>query len=435
MRHRNDITDEERRQAKQKAVRLGLAVGTVCCLTLLIVTCVKLVPLGKENRNAKGDRNDAKKAFDAASKALTSAKQALADAHKRVAELSCAIDGKDNFNQQVNTFKKQVADSDKQAPGKLSEFWHLIFSPDKRKHNNVKTVQHWTETKKVREWDYFWSCFHTFSCGKDTSCCYQYDWHTVTKHIQHPYTKAVITDSEYKNIVSGGNFKLPELSCGMFSRTFSLGAISNYLAHHSQSTTGTPQTGYVETTIDNTYASQFASTYTLDGVTHKQDFKLSADNRVADVATQLASGLLQFLAAAANMFNNTGSNYSALKQQTEKSINGLLAKVSTANTVLDKARDVLTEKQHVLDTINRPYHRALEEYLPSLFLVPIATGVVVAGLAYVLLTCRRTQDHTTYVRFDNDLGARASDTAYRPPSEAPRTPPPASAPLAPHKIF
>src|SRR5688572_7871909 len=103
------------------------AVWATSTFLFLVPTCIELTPLGTNNRNAKGDRDDAKDAYDKTLNELNGIKEKIREARQRVIDLDCAMAGYQDFNQGITTFQKNIDASSAQPIDLLKSFWQLYF--------------------------------------------------------------------------------------------------------------------------------------------------------------------------------------------------------------------------------------------------------------------------------------------------------------------
>ncbi len=401
--------------SSDNAAIAGISVGAVSLLGLLITTCVILTPLGNRLRGAKGDRDQAKKTYDAAARALQTAKDRLTEAQQRVKDLTCAMQGYVNFNQHISNLSAQISNSAQNYQLRLSQFWNLHFAPDQAStDHNVRELSYTTTRYK---YETFWGCAYDHCHKEDNTCCYAYDGHWVTK--KHYYNEVTTVTNHFNNIANGGGIHEPSLRCGYYARTFGTSTANKYVARETpHRTTGRKESGNVYIDYERFYGSQLTASFTLDGVTHSQRFVTNPDIPLVSTGSHLAKSLAAFLAGAVTQFTAIGAGYPALQQRITASLPQLENNVATATDALAEAAKVLAEKQQVVDTANAPYQHGLKLWLPLLFLAPCAAAVV----AYF---CYRGGDKVQEAIIEhrvNNFVPLPKEQPYCPPS--PRTPPP-----------
>ena len=356
--------------------KVSAAVWAASMFSLLIPTCLKLVPLGNKDKSAKGDRDRAQDDYDTTLQKLNGINDQIREARQRVLDLDCAMAGYQGYNNGVVTFSQSIIDSGATPMDRLRLFWNLQFAADRSENSQNVLVKTWSED--VFEYDYYYSCIW-HSCGKGKSCCFDWGWRWVT--YTHQYNEITIIANIYKNIVQGPGLRLTSLNCGYYSRDFQNQVPETYVTYESpQVVSGDRRAGSVYINFERDFGSRVPMDYVLDANTIRTPAIVARSATQGDAATNLAASLYQFLGAAIAAFNVTGANYPALQNSIRNSIPLLLEQASSVNATLQEKALVLAEEQVLFSRADDDFHEGLSLWLPLFFLIPGGLAL----LAYVI---------------------------------------------------
>lgn len=378
-------------------------IGTAACVTsafiFLIPTCIELTPLGRIFRSARGQRDDAQAAVDSTIRRLKGIESKISEDKQRIADLDCAMTGYLGFNQRASDFLSQISGSLASPIDLLKSSWQLQFNSDENKPEQFKTHKSWDEW----ELDYYYSCWHSHcpkdSNGKEESCCWAWDHHYVT----HYYDQITRIENRFKNIITGSPMHIPSLDCGFYSRQFKTFSPENYVTYespHIDSGRRTSGTTYVD--FFREYGSRVKVSFLLDGATTDLMVNVVRNVAMGEAAVTLAENLQQFLSFAIAAFNMAGANYPALQDGFRQEIPKLLTEAASVNETLQQQLLVLAEKQASLDGSDDEYQHGLNLWLPLLFLLPPAIGLLVFTLISLGKNFFDNEDfQAAVVRLDN----------------------------------
>jgi len=328
------------------------SVWAASMFSLLIPTCIVLVPLGNQKRNAQEHKDKAQDTYDQSRNAWLGAQDAADDAKQRVIDLKCAINGYEGFNQAVVAFANTTQSPEPTELNKLNALWLLRFDPDKtQKKTSVRSEQYLT---------------HYYS--------------PIYKQIKtesHPYDVRTTVTEKYNNIVKGTGPQLPPLKCGHYSRSISA-VPSTYKVSESPHLRGGTMYGGGTVTITYTqdYGSRLRFAYLLDDKTTPHTITVQRKVAQETVAEQLNTQLFKFFAAAIAAFHATGANYPDLQARINQSIPFLVDKASKLQHVMQLDKGSVDDYQAVLERSDAEFQKDLSLWLPLFFLVPPVLAVL-----------------------------------------------------------
>lgn len=392
------------------AYRKAITIGTWATSTFVMLapTLVKLIPLGNADRDAKGQLDDAKSAYDSTAKKLYDINAHIHENEQRILNLDCAMAGYQGFNHGVAAFQQRLTDASSLTPvDRLRSVWQFQFDADKTETEHSSRDRSW-DTYDT-EYNYYYSCFHTGGCDDhDQTCCSKWDYETVTN--THYYTERTTIEDRYRNILVGTPLNLPALDCGYYSRQFHTNAPVTYVSHESDhQLSGSRESGTTYVDYYREYASRVSISYTLDGNTVNSVINVIRDALLIDAASNLDTSLQQFLGYAIAAFDMAGSNYLALQDGLRQQIPLLIADAANVNATLQHDALVLADRQNAFDGADGDYKQGLLLWLLLLLLVPGGLALIAflitsnCGKAYAA-----DEEHDDHCHDDVEAGAASA---------------------------
>jgi hypothetical protein len=367
--------------------RVALSTGAASAFALLIPTCLKLAPLGQQQRHDRARRNDASDAYNAARSELDSADANLAEAYERIIDLDCAMANYSSFNERMFAFQERLDQAATLPPlDRLSLIWDVNFADDIVTHEQYIQEKSWDES--VYKYGNYYGR-HGYAWGPH--------WVTET----HRYYETTKIENQYKNIAIGRGIIVAPLACGYYSREFRTMMPETYITYQSPSVrSGHRESGNTYIDLTKQYGSLIPTRFHLDEnqTTPIEIVPREVNNTAA--ANEVAAKLYQFLAASIALFNITGGNYLAVQQGIRRSIPVLTDSVHQANETMQEKALILFNQQTFFNAADRKFKEELSLWLPLLFLVPVTLACFVYLLVPRCCKPRATSQSSAQVPTD-----------------------------------
>jgi hypothetical protein len=371
--------------------RVSCAFGALFLGAYVIPTSVFMDPLGRAQRGAKGNRDDARDEYDNTLGQLNKIQAEIVEDKQRIIDLDCAIPRYQQYNNELIAFQQSLNDPQKTTLGRLG-LWQIYFTPD-RTEDDRKVI---AKTFREDQWVYekYESCDEGY-CAKDVRCCYVTRNHKVT--FEYDYNEITTLTNLYKNIIQGTP-RLFSLNCGYYSRKLQTFAPETYQTYESpkdidQSKKHDPNDAQVTIKYRREFGSRVTVSSTLDGVSVTNPMTVLRAPAQADAADDVVRNLYQFLAATIATFNATGIGYPVLQNRLRNSIPQLIENTVSVNATLQQKALVLAEKQAIFEEADSDYKEGLLKWVLPLFLI----GFVGSGVLYLILvglqeSCTRPEE-------------------------------------------
>lgn len=365
--------------------KMTLVVGSVSFLILLIPTCIELIPLGSKKNRDEDDFDTAKKQRDGILNQFNAKKEQIRENQQRVIDLDCAQRGYQEYNNNINSFYQNIIKSTDSPNTQLDYYWHLQFG------NDFTRVDQSTETRSYDNsgwrYTYDYSCAGEYTCGKDTSCCYNYGYHWVSDTRYYSVITTIV--NEYKNIIQGVGINTMSLNCGYYSRDFQIVPQTYMTAESNRLTSGDKRYGAEQVNFNREWGSRVLANFKLDGNVNSMQINAPRTVTQMDAGIELQKGLNQFLILAIAAFNATGINYSLVQENIRQSIPVLQKQAEEINTELQKKEAIFLDKKKVFDNSDNQYDNGLILWLCLLFGVP---PILSLGTFLIVTQCNRCKD-------------------------------------------
>lgn len=340
--------------------------------TLLILTCVYLIALRDERRQARHARDTAQNDYDSTLNAINLVNSQIEESTQRVSDLDCALAGFPAYNADLIQFQHQLMQSSLPNIDKLHTFWNASMVSDFSRTDQNSARKSYQVLIDA-------SC-PDISCDTQGNC--QTTYYDCSYYETRYYNELTTVVNNYANILQGSGTLLPSLGCGFYSINFQAPSPESYITFESpHQITGSMKNGAVYVAFTRNWGSRISMYRLLDEIQPNIPLIVPNTGSQDEAITSITIQLGQVLNASLILFNNSYTNYPALQTNISNNIPKLEDEVlALTNTSALQYADFLV-KQEQYEEADEKYSEGLALWLPLLFTVSFTVMLITNRIA------------------------------------------------------
>lgn len=368
------------------------AVWFASTVILLIPTAVILSPLGKNQRNGKGDLDAAQAKADSAATVARDANAKVNMAKQTLLDITCAEGGYENFNMALNAFVQRLNNATGSPLDKLSNLYALNFISDISTTDTRTESYTYPKTYQIYDYHCLSYCYSRYE-----EQVWGFGYRYVTQ--QEKYNIRTTTITIAHNLLAGPGLSFPALDCGTLSRNVRVNGPQQYQLSYSNVQSGSRESGTIFRDIRIENGCRITGSYTLNGNTISLNANVPNTASQLSAAEQTTNSIYQFLVTAVAAFSAVGSNfYTNSKNNVMASLPSAEQAASTANDQLVLANQFLENEKEKYSGVDGNYTESLSIWLSVFFVVP----VVLATIAFII-SCQCNQRNNDSEEYGTEM--------------------------------